>query len=314
MKLVIFGCGNIANRIAKSCLLVKEIELLGFASKDIEKAKRYAETYGCREYGNYDHFLNGNVDAVYVATYNPSHYELIKTCLEHHKSVICEKPMLSSIRETEELFDLARQNRVVLMEAMKSVFLPLNAKIKQLMHDGTIGKIEKVYASFMRNGNHPKDHWINEPVTGGALKDLGSYCVGTLDYLMEESPRLISIETDMMPGRADTTAYGDLMYGDVEGRIAVSNSLDGDTTLIINGSKGMIRVDNYWKTGKGYYVVDGTRHELDEECISDFYYELRHFAYLVDNGILESPVMSRQASLDILSITTKETEEKDVQE
>ena len=166
----------------------------------------------------------------------------------------------------------------------------------------------------MRNGNHPKDHWINEPVTGGALKDLGSYCVGTLDYLMEESPRLISIETDRMPGRADTTAYGDLMYGDVEGRIAVSNSLDGDTTLIINGSKGMIRADNYWKTGKGYYVVDGTRHELDEECISDFYYELRHFAYLVDNGILESPVMSRQASLDILSITTKETEEKDVQE
>ena len=188
MKLVIFGCGNIANRIARSCLLVKEIELLGFASKDIEKAKRYAETYGCREYGDYDHFLNSDVDAVYIATYNPSHYELIRSCLEHHKSVICEKPMLSSVKETEELFDLARQNDVVLMEAMKSVFLPLNIKIKQLMHDGTIGKIEKVYASFMRKGNHPKDHWINEPMTGGALKDLGSYCVGTLDYLMNESP------------------------------------------------------------------------------------------------------------------------------
>ncbi len=308
MKLVIFGCGNIANRIARSCLLVKEIELLGFASKDIEKAKQYAETYGCKEYGNYDYFLNGDVDAVYVATYNPSHYEVIKTCLEHHKSVICEKPMLSSAKETEELFDLAKKNQVVLMEAMKSVFLPLNARIKQLMHDGTIGKIEKVYASFMRNGSHPKGHWINEPVTGGALKDLGSYCVGTLDYLMDKRPQLVSLETDRTPGRADTTAYADIRYGNVNGRIAVSNSLDGDMTLIINGSKGMIQADNYWKTGKGYYTVDGVRYELDEECISDFYYELRHFADLVDNGILESPIMSRQASLDILSITARETE------
>lgn len=312
MKLVIFGCGNIANRIARSCLLVKEIELLGFASRDIEKAKRYAETYGCKGYGNYDYFLNGDVDAVYIATYNPSHYELIKTCLEHRKSVICEKPMLSSVKETEELFDLAERNRVVLMEAMKSVFLPLNARIKQLMHDGTIGEIRKVYASFMRNGNHPKDHWINDPVTGGALKDLGSYCIGTLDYLMDERPQLISLETDRTPDRADTTAYGDIMYGNIKGRIAVSNSLDGDTTLIITGSRGMIQADSYWKTGKGLYTVDDVRYELDEECISDFYYELKHFANLVDNGIPESPIMSRQASLDILSVTAAETEESHV--
>ena len=311
MKLVIFGCGKIANRIAKACLQVKEIELLGFASKDIDKARNYAETYGCIEYGDYEHFLNGDVDAVYVATHNPSHYEVIRTCLEHRKSVICEKPMLGSTKDTEELFDLAERNGVTLMEAMKSVFLPLNWKIKELMLDGTIGEIEKVYASFMRNGSHTKEHWINDPVTGGALKDLGSYCVGTLDFLLDERPRLVSLESDRTPGRSDTTAYADLMYGNIKGKIAVSNSLDGDTTLIITGSRGMIRADNYWKTGKGYYIVDGVRHELDEEYISDFYYELKHFAELVDQKIPESPIMSRQASLDILSITARETEETD---
>ncbi|MBQ1534074.1 MAG: hypothetical protein IIZ64_04550, partial [Erysipelotrichaceae bacterium] len=81
-----------------------------------------------------------------------------------------------------------------------------------------------------------------------------------------------------------------------------------DTTLIVTGSNGMIRADNYWKTGKGYCIVDDVRYELDEECISDFYYELKHFADLVDQGISESPIMSRQASLDILSITASETE------
>ncbi|MBQ6479290.1 MAG: Gfo/Idh/MocA family oxidoreductase [Erysipelotrichaceae bacterium] len=312
MKLVIFGCGKIAKRIAKACLQVKEIELLGFASKDIDKARNYAKTYGCKEYGDYEYFLNGDTDAVYVATHNPSHYEVIRACLEHHKSVICEKPMLGSIRDTEELFDLAKKNGVTLMEAMKSVFLPLNHRIKELMHNGTIGEIREVYAAFMRNGTHPADHWINEPVSGGALKDLGSYCVGTLNFLMDEKPQLLSLETDRTPGRADTTAYADLNYGKVKGKIAVSNRLDGDTTLIITGSRGMIRADNYWKTGKGYYIVDGIRHELEEECISDFYYELEHFAGLVERGIPESPIMSRQASLNILSITAKETEEKNV--
>ncbi|MBR4421855.1 MAG: Gfo/Idh/MocA family oxidoreductase [Erysipelotrichaceae bacterium] len=303
MKLAIFGCGNIAKRIAASCLKVEEIDLVGFASKDREKAKSYAETYGCRDYGDYEHFLNSDIDAVYVATYNPSHYELIKSCLEHHKSVICEKPMLSTVQETKELFELAEKNNVTLMEALKSVFLPLNIRIKEMMEEGTIGEIREVYASFMRCGHHPKTHWINDPKTGGALKDLGTYTIGTLNYLMGMRPELVSIETDATEERSDTTAYVDLQYGNVKGRAAMSNRLDGDTTLVITGTRGIIRADNFWKTGKGYYTVDGTRHELEEECITDFYYELKHFNHLVEQGILESPVMTMQASLDILSIT-----------
>ncbi len=308
MKLAIFGCGKIAKRIAASCLQVKEIDLVGFASKDRAKAKTYAENYGCRDYGDYEHFLNSDIDAVYVATYNPSHYELIKTCLEHHKSVICEKPMLSSITETEELFALAASHKVTLMEALKSVFLPLNIKIRQMMKEGTIGEIQEVYAAFMRCGHHDETHWINDPETGGALKDLGSYTIGTLNFLMGQSAELISLKTDATAEHSDTTAYADLQYGKVKGRIAVSNRLDGDTTLIVTGSRGIIRADNFWKTGKGFYMIGEERHELDEECISDFYYELKHFAGLVDQGISQSPVMPMQASLDILHITAQKGE------
>ncbi len=308
MKLAIFGCGNIAKRIATSCQKVEEIDLVGFASKDLVKARSYAENYGCRDYGDYEHFLNSDIDAVYVATYNPSHYELIKTCLEHRKSVICEKPMLSTAEETEELFALAERNGVTLMEALKSVFLPLNLKIRQMMKDGSIGEIKEVYAAFMRCGHHPENHWINDPKTGGALKDLGSYTVGTLNFLMEQKAELIDLKTDATAERADTTAYADLQYGEVKGRIAVSNRLDGDTTLIVTGTKGFIRADNFWKTGKAFYMIGEDRHELDEECISDFYYELKHFARLVDQGIVQSPVMPMLASLDILHITAQKGE------
>lgn len=305
---MIFGCGNIANRIARSCKLVDEIDLVGFASKDIEKARRYAETYGCRDYGDYDHFLNSDVDAVYIATYNLSHHELIERCIRHRKNVICEKPMLFSVEENRELFSYARENDVLLMEALKSVFLPLINKIKTMIDNGDLGKIRYISAGFMRNGSHGKDHWIHIPGTGGALKDLGSYCIGTMNFLMDREPEIVSIETDAVAGRSDTTAYADLLYGDVQARAMMSNSLDGDNRLYIEGERGYIEVNDYWKTGKGICVIDGDKKELNEELISDFYYELKHFASLCDQGIKESPVMSELASERILKVTDHDQE------
>jgi predicted dehydrogenase len=303
MKLAIFGCGRIANRIAKSCLMVKEIDLVGFGSKDIDKAKEYSEKYGCREYGDYDHFLNSDIDAVYIAVYNPGHYDLIRKCLEHKKNVICEKPMLFSLKENEEMFALAKENDVLLMEALKSVFLPLNIRIRKMMEDKVLGETKEIYTAFMRNGSHGEDHWINDPKCGGALSDLGSYCIGTMNFLTGIEPVLVSCESDRTEEKADSTAYVTVDYDGIIGKASVSNRLDGDTTLIVTGERGFIRADNYWKSGDAYYELDGVRYEIHEELISDFYYELKHFADLTDQGKKESDVMSKEASDRILKIT-----------
>ncbi len=306
MKLVIFGCGNIAHRIAKSCKLVEDLELVGFASKDIDKAKQYSQLYECKKYGDYDYFLNSDVDAVYIATYNNSHYDLIKKCLENKKNVICEKPMLFASKQINEMFDLAKANNVLLMEALKSVFLPIIIKTKQMIKDKTIGEIKSIYASFMRKGYHDDNHWINIKETGGALKDLGSYTIGTMNYLMDVNPEIISIETNETDTKADTIAHVELRYGNVIGKSSVSNSIDKDTYLLVEGDKGYIKIDNFWKSGNGEYEVNGIKYELKEEYISDFYYELKHFKDLVDNKIIESPIMSKKRSLDIIKITNKE--------
>ena len=304
MKLVIFGCGRIANRIAKSALLVKQIDLVCFASKDIAKAKEYCETYGCREYGDYDHFLNSDVDAVYIANYNPGHYDLIMKCLSAQKNVICEKPMLFDEKQTREVFECARKNDVLLMEALKSVFLPSIEEVKRMMKDGEIGEIRKICASFMRSGHHPADHWINELKSGGAFKDLGSYCIGTMNFLMDQRPELLKLESDRTDKVSETTAFADLRYGDVSGKASVSNSRDGDNYLYVEGTRGWIRVENYWKQGKIEFAIDGKTSEKDVELVSDFYYELKHFADLVDDGKKMSDVMSEKASLDIIAVTS----------
>ena len=302
MKLVIFGCGSIAHRIAKGAKLVDNVDLVGFASRDIERAKQYALTYECKEYGNYDYFLNSDVDAVYIATYNLNHYELITECLNHHKHVICEKPMVTTVKENEELFALAKKNNCLLMEAYKAVFLPLTNKIKQLINDNVIGEVHYAEATFIRNGYHGKDHWINDLKTGGCSRDLGCYTIGTLNYLFDIKPTLVLKNTNANDV-SDSFSEFNLDYDGVSAHVVMSNDTDGESALTICGSNGYIRVENYWKVGNGYYVVNNQRYEINEEMINDFYYEIKHFADLVDNKIIESPIMNKQDSENKLIIT-----------
>ena len=304
MKTVIFGCGKIAKRIALGFSYVKNNELVGFASRDVEKAKAYAQEFNVPLYGNYDYFLNNDeIDAVYLATYNPNHYELIKMCLEHHKHVICEKPMLSSIEDNEELFKLAKDNNCLLMEAMKAVFLPINIKVKQMIKEGIIGEVKYIEASFVRGPRHPEDHWIYDIKTGGSLKDLGSYCAAIMNYMTDVKPSIIYKNTNKTDTLADTIAEVNIDYDGISGHLLVSNEITGDSSLNIYGTKGYIKVPDFWKVGKGYYVVDGNKYELDEEMKNDFYYEIQHFTDLINSNIFESPIMSKEFSNNILIIT-----------
>lgn len=297
MKTVIFGCGKIAPRIIKGFEKVQGNELVGCAARDPEKARQFASQYGLKEYGTYDDFLDReDIDAIFVATYNLNHYELVTRCLNHKKHVICEKPMPLTVEECDGMFKAARENNVLLMEALKSVFLPINHKIKQMIEDKVIGDVHHMEASFVRNGNHPSEHWIND-TRCGVLKDLGNYCVGTLNFLMGNSKPVIEYKyknnTDSV---SDASAELCLNHNGIKAHVLVSHEYDGDSSLKIFGTRGYIVVYDFWKTGTGYYIVDNKRYEINEEFINDFHYETQHFSDCVNNGLLESPIMSYEAS------------------
>ena len=101
---------------------------------------------------------------------------------------------------------------------------------------------------------------------------------------------------------SDKSAELILDYDGIKAHILVSNEYDGDSSLRIYGDHGYIVVNDFWKTGKGYYISNKQRYEIDEELINDFHYEIQHFTDCVNNNILESPIMSYKASRDIISI------------
>lgn len=305
MKIAIFGCGIIANRIASSIKLVKELDFVGFASKDIEKAKQYAQKYQCPQYGNYQYFLDSDVDIIYIATYNLSHYQLIKDCLNANKNVICEKPMLATKQQYQEVFQLAKQHNVLIMEALKSVFLPVIIKTKQMIEQGQLGQIKYASASFLRGESFPSDHYIYDLATGGATRDLGTYCVGTLNYILGKKPTYISHKWDRTKDKAEMDCQLKLDYQGIDADINVSFINEQPSYLLVQGDKGSIRIDNFWKNNKAILTIGNKETIVEEEMISDFYYEIKHFVNLVAENKKESDVMTLQFCLDMINITSR---------
>ena len=170
-NVAILGLGNIANRVAKGVICSDKANLYAVASRNIDNAKSFADKYDSYiYYGSYEEMLKDpNVDLVYICTPNAFHYEQIKLCLSHKKHVICEKPMVKDEIQVRELFAMAREQGCFLMEAEKTMFTPLNKKIKAMIEDGAIGKLHTIRAQYCSEGldGVPLDHWVLEEGFGG---------------------------------------------------------------------------------------------------------------------------------------------------
>ncbi len=303
MKMVIFGCGNIANRIAQGFKLLEKNPLVGFGSTDVKRAKQYVEKYGVEMFGTYEDFLNNpDIDAVYIATYNPSHYDLIRQCLLHNKHVMCEKPMLSTKEDVEELFSLAKEKGLMLMEAMKHILSPLTIKTEQIINDGILGDIRYIEATFIRNEGIKGRSWKWDKKYGGALKDIGSYCASIMNYLMKSEPKVLYSKSNRDDKYKESSAEVLVDYNGVNGHLVISNEFDGVSQLKIYGSKGYLTADNFWKADKIILHTDKIE-EIKVEVINDFYYEIKHFIECVELGKYQSDILDEPFTKSILDIT-----------
>jgi len=304
----VIGPGKIANKFAVALPLAGGAKLEAVASRDIDRARQYAERYGAaRYYDNYEELAaDPAIDAIYVATPHAFHLDHVLLCLAQGKPVLCEKPLALSQRQVGRMVEAAREHKTFLMEGMWTRFLPIMEKAMELIREGQIGKIKYIRADFGFAGAfHPENRLFNLALGGGALLDIGVYPIFLCLQLMG-MPGTIRASGHLASTGADESVHAFLGYED--GRSAVISATFACQTSItaeIAGTEGMIQMPSPWYKNDNLVLVrpnEGPRTIQVEPMINGFEYEIRELMSCVEKGLIESPAMSHSFSMNMAGV------------
>ena len=246
MNIAILGAGNIANVLACTMNKMDNVNLYAVASRDIEKAKHFAEGFNIpKYYGSYEEMLrDDNVELVYIATPHSHHFEHMKMCIEHNKNILCEKAFTRNASEAQQIINMAHNNNVYVAEAIWTRYMPSRAMINELLESGIIGKIHTMTAnlSYVISQN---ERLIRPELAGGALLDVGIYCLNFAIMHFGKDIDRIESSVQMTDTGVDGQESITVFYRD--GKMAVLTAgmfARSDRQGIIYGEDGYLVVDN----------------------------------------------------------------------
>ena len=225
-------------------------ELTAVASRDPDRAKSYAQEHGIpRSYVGYESMLEDEeLDAVYIALPNALHGEWIRASLEAGKHVLCEKPLTPTSTEAAELFDLASSRGLVLAEAFMYRHHPKTLRVREMLREGLIGELQTIRCSFSFRVVDPKrDIRYSAELAGGALRDVGCYCVSYSTFAADAEPEFVYGYVPQEQADVDERFYATLAFpaGAVaQFDCALNIPLNLGATLL--GSDGVIYVPMPW--------------------------------------------------------------------
>ncbi len=164
--------------------------LLAVASRDEARARAFAEAHGIpRAHGSYESLLaDPEIDAVYIPLPNSMHREWTIRALEQGKHVLCEKPLALNAAECRDMEAAAKSSGRLLMEAFMHRFHPRTEALVQLAADGTLGTLRAVRSAFTFRLSRPDNIRFDPALGGGALMDVGCYCVNVSRTLAAAEP------------------------------------------------------------------------------------------------------------------------------
>lgn len=283
VKVGIIGCGRIAKRFPKEADVVNGVKIVATYDINSDAANTIAsEVKGCKVCSSAEE-LYEEVDAVYIATPHLSHYEYIKAAINAGKHALVETPMVLNGEQAKELFELAEQKGVILMEANKTAHCPAFNHLMVMIKSGVIGEVVDIEASLSqlldKNGRE-----FDPKQAGGALFEQGSYPLLPIIKLMGCDYKNLNLYSRMENG-VDIYTKGVFCYDKAVCSFKVGLGVKTEGNLVISGTKGYAYVPAPWwltdyfelryedqnKNQKFFYKWDGAglRYEIQEfiSCI-----------------------------------------------
>ncbi len=306
MNFGIIGLGNIANKFAKTLNEMNEC-LYAVASRDIIKAKEFSLKYNSvKYYGSYDELYNDpNIDIIYIATPNNYHYKNSLDALNRNKNVICEKPFTTNPNEAKELYNLAKEKNLFIMEALWIEFLPSYKKIKEIINDGIIGDIKDISVSYGFDTNlDRKKRKFESSLAGGALLDIGIYNLGFIDMIINDEVESFNSNYHLNEYNTDDYSEINLSFKNgIKAKCVTTIGKEIKREAYINGTKGMIYIPDFQQNQCFKLIINNEEKEYSYPFeINGFEYQIKEAINSIKNKKNESSIYPGFRSIRLMKL------------
>lgn len=307
MKFGILAPGNIARSMAKAVSELEGMECYAVASRDYERAKKFAKQWGfAKAYGSYQELAEDpQVELIYVASPHSHHYQHTKLCLEHGKHVLVEKAFTVNAAQAEELIRLSHEKGLLLAEAIWTRYMPSRKMIDDILASGVLGKVTSLTANLGYILPHV-ERMQNPELAGGALLDLGVYPINFALMAFQGEVEKIDATAIMSPKGVDWMNSITLSFAD--GKMAVLHSdmlAQTDRQGVISGDQGYLEVQNI-NNCEEIRVYDlnrkmTARYQAPEQ-INGYEYEVMSCKKAIEERKCECPEMPHSETLRVMKI------------
>ncbi|MDG1731597.1 MAG: Gfo/Idh/MocA family oxidoreductase [Thalassotalea sp.] len=301
----ILGLGNIANKFAADLVRVQGAELYAVASRSQQKADEFSNKYlASIAYNSYESLIKDpNVDAIYIATPHALHKENTLLCLAHGKAVLCEKPFAMNSAEVELMITKAQQNKVLLMEALWTFFLPHYQFALNELANERYGKVLKLEADFGFTREFNNDSRLfNKELGGGSLLDIGIYPIFAALSVFGK-PEHIKAGASFFDNGADSSCTMEFKYANgVSAHLNSTLLATTPTQATFTCERAIIKLNGPFHAPTNITIIAGEKEQVIEfdYKTNGYSYEIEHFNDLLRQGKTESDIMSFEFSKTLI--------------
>ena len=308
MNIGILGAGRIAQIMADTVKAIPEKAMLyAVASRSIDRAKEFALRNSIpHAYGSYEEMASDpNVDLIYVATPHSHHYQNMKLCLSHNKAVLCEKSFTRNFMEAEEILREAEEKKVLVTEAIWTRYMPSRKIIADTLASGIIGTVDHLSAN-LHYRIASKERMTRPELAGGALLDLGVYCLNFATMFFGDDIEKIDSSVALTETGVDKFNSMTVFFRD--GKIASLTSgftNRSDRQGIFHGDKGYAIIENINnpQSMSIYDTNDKLLKKIDfPEIATGYEYEVLECEEILSQGKTQCPSMPHEETLRIMKI------------
>ncbi|MBG9450930.1 oxidoreductase [Cytobacillus firmus] len=306
----VVGTNWITKRFLKAALQAEDFQLTAVYSRTEEKAKEFAGKYGVEKTFTDLQTMaaSGEIDAVYIASPNSLHAEQATIFMNNQVHVLCEKPIASNAKELQKMINAAKENNVLLMEALKSTLMPNFLAVKENL--SKIGQVRRYFANYCQYSSRYDAYRegtvlnaFKPEFSNGSLMDIGIYCIYPLVALFGK-PEEIKATGFKLESGVDGEGSMVLKYPDMDAVIMFSKITDSSLPSEIQGEDGNLVIDRISNPEKvELHYRNGEREDLTRDQLSDtMYYEAVEFINLIQSGKTESEENSFANSMATMEI------------